>query len=740
MSTIRHRPLDFVLASAIVLIGLPLVLAGGAGLAVYLYFFQLSPPVSIPEPSNVNISRSSQIYASDGTLLASLRGANYRVPIKYQEMPNHFRQAAIASEDSRFFEHNGLDLKAIINALTEDRSSGQQLRGASTITQQYVGTVFVGKERTLARKIREAQFASQLEKEVTKEKILERYLNTVYFGAGAYGVEAAANTYFAKPAKNLTVSESALLVGLIPAPGRFSPYLAPTEAENRRVEVIRLMAENGFLSADAALSARSDTPKLQEARPVEEILKYPWFVDAVKKYVQDKYGPDRLYNGGLQIFTTIDPRLQDLAEIAVTEALPSETDPYTSLVSIEPATGYVKAIAGGRKYDDERFNIAIQGRRQPGSSFKPFVLVSALESGLLPSTTFAGPSKICLAQWKPTCEVSNFDDASFGTVRLDKATANSVNTVYAQLILRVGPREVVDTAKRMGIPGPAWLPPRSGCVKNDSEACRTSIDAFPALALGSEEVTPLEMASAFGTLANRGEYREPKVVYKVTDSAGTVLEEGPANPSQALDQQIADNANQVLTGVITGGTGTRADIGRPAAGKTGTAQDYQNAWFVGYTPNLSTSVWIGYKDANQPLLNVRGLPRVTGGTIPAQIWRNFMLPAHENVPVIPFADAESLQSLELPFKLVTTPTDLFSPLPETIPGSTDTPSDFPPPAPPSDQDGSGDLLGNLLGRPRPPAPEPSPSPSPPPPVTTTVPAPLPSIQVEPRPTQPRPTP
>lgn len=721
VSTIRHRPLDIVLALLIVLIGLPLVVAGAIGGIVYLYFFELSPPVSIPEPTNVNISRSSRIYASDGTLLANLRGANYRVPIDYRDIPINFRNAAVASEDSRFFEHQGLDFRAIIKALTEDRQPGRRLRGASTITQQYVGTVFVGKERTLARKIREAQFASQLEKEVTKEKILERYLNTVYFGAGAYGVEAAANTYFAKSAKDLTVSESALLVGLIPAPGRLSPYLEPAQAERRRLEVIRLMGENSFLNADAVLTAKNDIPDLQEARPVEEILKYPWFVDAVKKYVQAEYGTDRLYNGGLEIFTTVDPRLQDLAENAVITALPSESDPYASLVSIEPSTGYVKAMAGGRKYDDERFNIAIQGRRQPGSSFKPFVLVSALESGILPSTTFSGPSKICLAMWKPTCEVSNFDSAGFGTITLDKATANSVNTVYAQLILKVGPREVVETAKRMGIPGPAWLPPRSGCVKSESEPCRTSIDAFPALALGSEEVTPLEMSSSFGTLANRGEYREPKVVFRVTDSTGAVLEEGPAKPVQALDQQIADNATKVLEGVITGGTGTRADIGRPAAGKTGTAQDFQNAWFIGYTPNLSTSVWIGYKDANRPLMNVRGLPRVTGGTIPAQIWRDYMLPAHQNVPVIPFAEPEALQSIELPFKVAPVPTDLFSPTPDFVPEVfPESDASQPPPEPPADPGGAGGLLGNLLGRPTAPPP-PSPSLSP------TTPSPTPSV-------------
>ncbi|MGQ0678128.1 MAG: transglycosylase domain-containing protein [Actinomycetota bacterium] len=709
--TIRHRPLDIVLASTVVLILVPLILGGAAASIVYLYFFKLSPPVAIPEPKGVTISRSSHIYAADGSLLATLRGANYRVPIDYEQMPLHFRQAAIASEDSRFFEHEGLDLQAIIKALTEDRRPGQRLRGASTITQQYVGTVFTGKERTLARKIREAQFARELEKDVSKEKILERYLNTVYFGAGAYGVEAAANTYFAKPAGKLTISESALLVGLIPAPARFSPYLQPDQAERRRVEVVRLMQENGFLSASSAAATRADRPQLQEARPVEEILKYHWFVDAVKKYIQDRYGTDRLYNGGLEIYTTIDPRMQDLAESAVFSALPSPGDPYASLVSVEPSTGYVRALVGGRGYDDERFNLAIQARRQPGSSFKPFVLVSALESGMLPTTPFDGPATICLAQWRPDCEVSNFDSTGFGNITLEKATVNSVNTVYAQVILKLGPKEVVEVTERMGIPGPAWLPPRSGCVKTQADACRTEIEPVPALTLGSEEATPLEMASAFGTLANRGEYREPKVVTKVTDSAGTVLEEGPSKPEQALDQQIADNATRILQGVITGGTGTRADIGRPAAGKTGTAQDFQNAWFVGYTPELSTSVWLGYREANRPLLRVRGLERVTGGTIPAQIWAAFMKPALDGAPVAEFAEAEELQSFELPFRPPDPLADPFL-LPETPAQIVDLPQAPPSPAAtPGPQGGLLDLLGIRPEGPPSPAPAPSPTPS-----------------------------
>ena len=726
LRSIRHTPMDIAIATGLVVVGLPLLLAGIMGLGAYLYFFKLSPPIDIPEPRGVNVARSSHIYAADGSLLATLRGANYRVPIDYRDMPSHLRRAAVASEDSRFFQHQGLDFAAIIKALTESRAPGERIRGASTITQQYVGTAFVGKERTLTRKIREAQIASQLEREVSKEKILERYLNTVYFGAGAYGVEAAANTFFGKGAKELTVSESALLVGLIPAPNRYSPYQNPSRAEGRRLHVLNRMEQVGFITPQEAATARRERPKLQAARPTEEIFRYPWFVDAVKKYLQHKYGVERTFNGGLEVTTTLDPRLQDLADKAVREALPSPADPYASLVSIEPSTGYIKAMVGGRDYLAEKFNIAIQGRRQPGSSFKPFVLVAALESGMLPGSSFRAPSTICLPAWRPKCEVSNFDNAGFGTVDLRRATVNSVNTVYAQVILKVGAEEVVDTARRMGIPGPRWMPPRSACTVSATDSCRTKIDAFPALALGSEEVTPLEMASAFATLANRGVYQEPRVVSKITEADGKVIEQGPARPVDALDEQIADNANDIMQGVVTGGTGTRANIGRPVAGKTGTAQDFQNAWFVGYTPELSTAVWIGFKVANKPLLNVRGLNRDTGGTIPAQIWAAFMKPALDGRPPTPFAEAEPLEPLALPPKatpgfgpLAPAP----APLPNEpyIPPAEPSPTPIPPPPPPDL--GLTDMFGFDSGPPPPPpAPPPAVFPIPTPPSTPTAPA------------------
>ncbi|MDQ4149955.1 MAG: PBP1A family penicillin-binding protein [Actinomycetota bacterium] len=733
---IRHKPLDVAVAAGIVFVVIPLVLAGIAAVGLYLYLVALPPPATLPEPNVVSEARSSHIYASDGSLIATLRGVHFRIPVPLDQMPQHLRNAAVAAEDSRFYQHSGVDFRAILRALSADFRAGAPVQGGSTITQQYVKNVYVGRERTWVRKIREAQIAAQLERTASKDKILERYLNTVYLGRGAYGVEAAARVYFDKNAAQLSVSESAFLVGLIPAPVRFSPNTNPTGAEQRRLDVIRRMEQLRYLNSSQATEARADRPDFVAPQPTEEVFKYPWFVDAVKRYLFRRYGADAAYNGGLEIHSTLDPRLQDLAQKAVKDALPSPADPYASLVSVEPGTGYVRAMVGGRDYEQEKYNIAIQGRRQPGSSFKPFVLVSALEAGILPTTSYNGPSTICIAGWRPKCEVSNFDNAGFGRISLEQATVNSVNTVYAQLIMRVGPKEVVDAARRMGIPGPDWLPPRSGCTPTREERCGTKIEPLPALALGSEEVTPLEMASAFGTLGARGMYHEPKVVHSVTDARGKVLEEGPARGRRALDEEVADHATAILQGVITGGTGTRADIGRPAAGKTGTAQDFQNAWFVGYTPELSTAVWVGFKELNRPLENVRGVGRVTGGSIPAMIWAEFMRPALEGMPHTPFAEPQALQRFELPFRPTMAPTPFdgyIAPeriVEETVPSPPpifEEPQPTPEPAPPPP---SGGLLDSLLGRQPaspPPSPQPaSPSPSPfsfPPPEPAATPAP-----------------
>lgn len=653
-------------ATFMLIVGGP-VMIGGSALAAFLLF---PLPTVVPEPRAGALAQTTRVLAADGSLIATFHAEFNREAIKFSAMPSHLWKAAIAAEDSRFFEHRGLDLRAIARAFLADVRAGEAVQGGSTITQQYVKNAYIDKpSRTILRKVREGLYAAQVEKTLTKNKILENYLNTVYLGKGAYGVEAGAKTYFGKHASETTLSESALLIGLIPAPVRYSPYDNPEGAEGRRLFVIDRMQKLDYIDAAAADEARAEKPKLAQLR--EEVLRFPWFVDAVRRYLIAKYGEGKVFNGGLEVRTTLDPALQAHAEKVVAETLDRSTDPYAAMATVDPRTGYVKALVGGRDYNQEKYNIAIQGRRQPGSAFKPFVLVAALENGISPKASFSGPSRLCPKGWlsKDGC-LTNYDNTGYGRLTLEQATLKSVNTVYAQVVLKVGPAKVVDVARRMGIPGPNWLPGS------------TVIDPVPALTLGTEEVTALEMASALATLAARGLYREPKLVSEVREG-DKVLEKGFSRGEQVVDQRVADTANKILEKVITSGTGRRANIGRPAAGKTGTAEDFRNAWFVGYTPDLSTAVWMGYREKNRAMHNIQGFRSVVGGSLPAKIWAAIMKFALTDISPTDFPEPGRLvdSRLRLPYRPppTPTPTPLESPTdePEPIPEETPTPTPAP---------------------------------------------------------------
>ncbi|MCW3036857.1 MAG: penicillin-binding protein family [Actinobacteria bacterium] len=654
---IRHRPRDIALAAVLLLVGVPSVALGFA-FAAFLLF---PPPVTLPQPQATTNAATSHIYAADGSLLASLHAQYNREPVALDQMATSLQQAAVSSEDSRFYQHSGIDLKSIFRALLADVRAKTAVQGGSTITEQYVKNAYTGNQRSLFRKFREALVAAQLERTYSKSKILESYLNSTYFGEGAYGAEAAAQTYFNKHAAQLTLSESAELVGVIPAPEAYSPFSHPQQAEERRLTVLQRMRAAGVITENQLAVARAIKPVLVASKV--QVIRFPWFVDAVQRYLSQRYGDKAVFSGGLEVTTTLDPAMQTQAESVIAKTLNRPDDPYASLASVDPRTGYVTAIVGGRDYSAEKFNIAIQGRRQPGSSFKPFVLVAALERGLTAGTTLPGPSTICLPAWKPDCHVSNFDNESFGPISLETATIHSVNTFYAQLVLQVGPDKVVDAARRMGIPGPAWLPGRSSCKQTANDRCPTLLEALPSIALGSEEVTPLEMASAYATLAAGGTYRQPKVVSRVTDGTGQLLESGPSDPVQAVSPDVAFAATTLLQEVITRGTGTAATIpGRPAAGKTGTATDFRNAWFVGYTPDLATSVWMGYRDANKAMRGIHGVAQVTGGTLPAAMWSAYMTAALAGVPATPFV-APISQPPDSGFRLPVLPAPTPSPEP-----------------------------------------------------------------------------
>lgn len=674
-----RSPSDVARALLVLAIGGPLIVGGSAGAT----FFLMPLPTVVPAPRPGALAQTSRIYAPDGSLIAALHAEYNRELIHLDNIPDHLEDATVAAEDARFFRHSGIDTRAILRALWADLRARSAVQGGSTITQQYVKNAYIDRpRRTILRKAREALYAAQIERSLSKRKILENYLNTVYFGRGAYGIQAAAKTYFSKNAGDLSVSESAQLVGLISSPNRNSPYDQPDRAELRRLFVLERMLRLGYLDQAAADAAVAEKPKF--TKPKEEVFKYPWFVDAVKRYLIAKYGYDKVFNGGLRISATIDPKMQEAAEKTVAETLDRESDPHAALVSIEPRTGYVRALVGGRKYEDEKFNIAMQGRRQPGSAYKPFVLVAALEEGISTKATYNGPGKFCGIKGyrsKDGC-IHNFNNQGFGRITLEKATINSVNTVYIQLARDVGVDKIINVSKKMGI--------SKASLEKDEENLAIALGGFT---LG---VTPLEMASAYATLAAGGEYRTPKFVSEVIDGDGKLLERGPAEPVRAMSPSVAAKTTEILKKVITSGTAKRANIGRPAAGKTGTAQDFKNAWFIGYTPDLSTAVWMGYREKNRPLRNVHGVRQVTGGTLPAQIWSDYMKLALADTSAAEFGKPGKEDSdFKLPYKPSPTP----SPSP-TEDGATPSPSPSPSPVP----SGLPPLPGSS------PAPSPSPKP------------------------------
>jgi penicillin-binding protein 1A len=534
------------------------------------------------------------------------------------------QKAVVAVEDERFYQHQGVDLVGIARAIVINITTGSPSEGASTITQQFIRNTILVQERydiTVERKLREMYLAYEFEKRHTKEEVLASYLNTVYFGDGAYGAEAAARSYFGKSASELTIGESALLAGLPQSPIRLNPYYNLDGALARQRWVLGRMVANGYITQAEASAAEEATVTLRKTvDPNQGIYDCAYFVSYVRKQLLQQYSDTLVFKGGLKVYTTIDTRLQRDAEKAVKAVLPYKKDPDAALVSINPRNGAIVAMYGGRNYQKSSYNYATQGKRQPGSSFKMFVLVTALEKGIPPNRPMnaSSPARI---PTHPAWIVNNSEGSGKGYITLSAATRNSVNCVFARLIWELGADEVAKTARRMGI--------------------TSSIPALPSIALGSAPVSPLDMASAYGTLANSGVHVKPVSITKIVDNRGATIFEYQAAGTRVLTPQIAWAATQQLMGVVRGGTGTRAALsGREVAGKTGTAQNYQDAWFVGYTPQLVTAVWMGYSEGSIPMRNVHG-QRAFGGTFCAPIWHKFMSKALAGRPKTHFERASS---------------------------------------------------------------------------------------------------
>jgi penicillin-binding protein 1A len=610
-----------------------------------------------PEVNLRPLAERSVAYADNGSVLATFHAAENRQEVPLRRIPRTVRRTILAVEDEDFFQHNGVNLRATMRALFENVSSGGIAQGGSTITQQLVKLSLLSPRQDLNRKAREAILAIQLEKDYTKQEILERYLNQVYFGGGAYGVQAAAETYWGMDVQELDWGQAALLASLIQNPVGYDPVLEPDAAKERRRVALDRIVELGYITEEEA--DFFDAAPLPEARI--DVLPEPndYFVEEVKQQLLDmpELGetPTERYNavfkGGLRIQTTFSPQAQFLALSARNNVLPDTGGQFTAaLVSVTPQTGAVRAMVGGPGFDRYRYNLATQGSRQPGSSFKIFVLAAALEAGLVPDDIVNGNGPCTFPNpggYPDPYIANNYAGEAGGNTTITSNTAASSNCAFLRLGQFIGLDKVVDMARRMGVT--TELDPRN-----------------LSLPIGSEEVHPIDMAGAAAVLANGGIRHRPYIVESVTDRDGNVLYQHESPGRQVVSRQTACLATQVLEANVQGGTGTAAQLSNmAAAGKTGTAQNHGDAWFVGYTPFLATAVWMGNPEARVPMTSVGGRS-VTGGSYPAEIWHAFNEPAHAGFSYQGFPTCQRTRpgrSLDRFFEPDRPPSDPASPSP-----------------------------------------------------------------------------
>ena len=563
---------------------------------------------------------TSKIYAADGTLIETFHGEENRELVTYEQIPQNLINSVIAIEDERFYQHKGFDIEGIIRSFIINLVSGEIEQGATTITQGYVKNVYIPEEKydiNYERKIKEAALAYQLEQIYSKQEILEMYLNTVYFGEGAYGVQAAAKIYFNKDVEYLNLSECAIIAGLLQS-YLYSPYIDQNAALERRNIVLSKMLELNYITQEE-YEQTIKMPIITQ-RPREETEKgfAPYFVEYVKQILIENYGVERVFEGGFEIYTTLDPEMQIAAENAINEILPDPEDPSAALVAMDPTNGKIKAMVGGRDFTEMKFNLATQAKRQPGSTFKVFALLAALEQGVSPYLTFNPNGNVIFdIESSEPWEVGNYNHQSYEETELPilEATVKSINVIYSQLIMRVGAYSIANIAKNMGI--------------------ETYLDPYPSIGLGglTTGVSALEVCTAFSTIADYGVKHDPVAILKVTDREGNVYEEYQEKSSQVLTPINAYRAIEIMQQVMLRGTGTRARLDdRPCAGKTGTTDEAENAWFTGFTTNLAACVWMGYPEVNVRMEPIDGIT-IQGGAHPAMIWNLFMTEATKNLPI-----------------------------------------------------------------------------------------------------------
>jgi penicillin-binding protein 1A len=602
------------------------LLVVGATLALLTMSFGLyvlgvaaeAPPISELQP--IDQGANSRIYAADGSTLGYIQSDEARTPVTLDKIPQALQDGTVAIEDSRFYHHHGVDLEGVVRAAFENLSAGEIKQGGSTLTMQLVRNLYIeDPQRDLERKIKEAKLAEELEDAHSKEWILEHYLNSASYGTingqTAVGVEAAAQIYYSKPAKDLDLAQSAMLAGIPQSPSAYNPLQNPRGAIDRRNEVLDAMADQDYISQQEADDAKDEPVNLHQGSRYQQIRE-PYFFDYVEQQLIEEYGVNTVRQGGLKVYTTIIPELQQAGRDAINGELGYPDDPASAVVSIDPANGFVRAMASSGGYNNSQFNLAAQGHRQPGSAFKTFALTTAVKRGINPDTTYytSKPLNIDDPQYGHW-EVSTYGDSYAGNVSLHQATLASDNTVYAQLALDLGPQSIADTAKDMGI--------------------TTELDGIPAETLGGLRlgVSPLEMADAYATLASGGIHNKPIAIRKVTFPDGHTDEIGNPERNRVFSDGVAYEVTKILEDNVDAGTATAAQTSCTyEAGKTGTTDDFNDAMFVGFTPNLATAVWVGYPDALRSMYSVHGIS-VAGGTFPAMIWHDFMEVALPNAGV-----------------------------------------------------------------------------------------------------------
>ncbi|MBR6013242.1 MAG: PBP1A family penicillin-binding protein [Selenomonadaceae bacterium] len=592
-----------------------LVMAAGIGIGFITANINAKPDLA----KDIIPPASSQIYDSAGNEIANIHAAENRMPVKIEQIPLNLQQAFVAVEDNRFYEHRGVDPRGLARAVYANLRDQEISEGGSTITQQLAKNAYLTQERTIKRKIQEVFLALQLEKQYTKQEILELYLNQIYFGQGAYGVQAAAKTYFGKDVEQLNLAECALLAGIPKSPNYYSPFNNLQAAKERRNTVLDQMIKYRFVNSTEGNEAKNSEIVLTQQNKPEEVKEAASFINYVTQLMVDKYGADAIYKDGLKIYTTIDMDMQRMAEASFVENLPSDyTDangllqPQAALVAIDPKTGYIKAMVGGRGTD--QFNRATMAERQPGSAFKPFVFAAALESGYSPDS-YIDDKPLNIDGWQPQNDSGRFS----GSVSLRTVATFSMNVPTVRI------------AQDLGMDRPIYYAQEMGITTFVLDGDRNDKNFSTALGGMTKGVTPLEIVSAYCTFANGGVYIPHVAVTKVLDRNGKILEEAAPAGKQVISPESAGALTSMLEDVISRGTGKRANIGRPAAGKTGTTSDYKDAWFVGYTPDLVAGVWLGNDDNTS-------MDGIMGGQTPAAVWQSFMSKALANVPAHDFDD------------------------------------------------------------------------------------------------------